>query len=79
MKWIIQASTFEDSDHVISIRPDYEEPWRDVPIGSLMSERNTLIVRQWLLDSGLADLLKIMGNVLGKREITDTWSVGGEQ
>ena len=45
---IIASSTWDDGDQIISVRPEYEKPWCDVPVGGVLSKQDAAIVLQWL-------------------------------
>lgn len=63
--WVIQSSLWDDGDHVVSVRPDWEQAWKDVPIGKPMSPKDAALVAEWL-KTAIRDLMKIAENMLGQ-------------
>ena len=62
MKFIVSYSSWEDSDYVVTIRPDFEKSWKSVPIGSALSKDEARIVSEWL-QTAMPELWKIFSNV----------------
>lgn len=61
-KFLVYHSVWEDNDYVVSVRPEWEKSWRDVPIGRAMSQRDAKLVAEWL-QGALPDLWQIFENV----------------
>jgi hypothetical protein len=68
IKWYCTASKWDDDDYTVSIRPEFEPVWHDVPIGPTLTEREANTVANWLNGGGLRDLWKIAENVQRKNE-----------
>lgn len=47
-KLVFKADIFDEGDWIVTVRPDYEKVWKDVPIGSTLSEKEAKIVARWL-------------------------------
>ena len=48
VKFVIGHSLWDDSDYVVTIRPDYEKVWRSLPLGGTLSERRARLIAEWL-------------------------------
>jgi hypothetical protein len=67
MKFVVSYSVWEDSDYIVTIRPENEKLWRAVPIGPAISKDEARRVAEWL-QSALTELTKIFDNIQRQAE-----------
>lgn len=63
VKWEVRARAWEDTDFIVTIRPEFEKPWHDVPIGGVLDQDTAERIAAWLDEGGLAALWRIAENV----------------
>ena len=58
-KLIVKCAAWEYNDFIISIRPENEKPWRDIPVGMALSKKGGEIIADWL-NQNMETLQKII-------------------
>jgi len=56
--YIIEAALSDDSDYVVTIRPEDNPPWHDMILGGAMDRRDALKVVEWLRHGGLRSIVE---------------------
>lgn len=65
-EFVCRAAHWEDSDYVVTIRPEWEKAWKDVPIGITYSERDARLIASWL-QSNIKYIFKIFRNMQNEK------------
>lgn len=60
--FIVDSGMWDEGDYVVTIRPDWEKPWHDLPIGMALSDRDAQKCAQWLR-TALPELWRIFNNL----------------
>lgn len=47
-KLIFKESAWDPGESIITVRPDWEKLWKDVPIGHTLSRRDARMIAQWI-------------------------------
>jgi len=47
-KFVFEAHAWEDSDWIVTVRPNWEKKWKDVPLGTVLDSRDARRVADWL-------------------------------
>ncbi len=70
-KFVWDKAVWEHGEYVVTVRPDWEKPWRDIPIGYTMSSEDANVVAKWL-QSSCDDLRRLFYNESkDERDATD--------
>ena len=59
--FIWDKSVWEHGEYVVTVRPDWEKPWKSIPLGHTMSSKDAELVVEWLRSS-YKDLHKLFYN-----------------
>lgn len=65
---VFKASAWDPGDYIVTVRPSWERPWRDAPIGMTLSMRDAKIVAAWL-PTAIREIETIIKN--GYEEVDD--------
>ena len=49
--FIWEAEAFEADEFIVSVRPDWEELWRAIPIGPTLGQKDAKVIAEWLRSS----------------------------
>jgi hypothetical protein len=62
IEWEVKASRWEADEFVVSIRPPWEKSWNDLPVGQTLTERDAILVGNWL-KTAMPTLIKVAENL----------------
>ncbi len=77
-KLVFDASPWDDGAWIVTVRPDWEKQWKDVPVGGVVDRDTAKRIAKWLNCGGYAEVERIFRNGY-EEDITGTTNSGTEQ
>lgn len=67
-KLIFDASPWEGTDWIVTVRPDWEKEWKDCPVGGVVDKDTAKRIAKWLNQGGYAEVERIFRNGYNRPE-----------
>ena len=55
-KLIFDYSAWENSDYIVTVRPDWEKEWKSAPIGHVLDKDTARRIAEWLNTGGYREI-----------------------